>query len=193
MIAFGVSLSSAIGVSLANYQAVSKVTQLTGYQGKLNQASIFFNANIWEVDNALFYLYNNTTGKWIAPTRTITPTIGGTNFNLYVYVLQDPAKTSSIVFARINPNGRSIPVDGENTAWDFASGDGKTVWNQTDNFTYSASYNYYCIPSGGWTSGTYTHNSGEANSSCNKNNLTLSGSTLSFDGSDSAVSSIAPS
>lgn len=183
-------LASGVAVSYANYKATELSRQSVGYSGKLDQMSIFFNANIWEVDNALFFLYNNTTGKWVAPTRTINPTIGGTNFTLHVFVLQAPTSTNNIVFARVNPNGRSIPVDGQNTAWDFEDGDGKTIWNQTDNFTFSTSYNYYCIPGGGWKTGTYKHNNNtEENSGCKKNNLTLSGTTLSFDDSDSDVTS----
>ncbi len=186
----GVALSLGAGFTYAKYKTEERVNQITGYKGGLNQMSVFLNANIWEKDDALFYLYNNTTSKWVAPTRTINPTISGTTYNLHVFVIQAPASTSNIVFARVNPNGAQIPVDGENTPWHFTAGDTKTIWNQTDNFTFETSYNYYVIPTDSWTSGTYSHNNGEKNSGCKKNNLALNNSgNLYFTGSDSAVTS----
>lgn len=188
-----ISLSIGAGVTYASYQSTKAISQQIGYQGKYDQASIFFNANIWEVDNAIYYIYNNSTSKWIAPTRTINPTINGTTFTLYVFVLQSPANTSNIAFMRVNPNGKNVPDDGASNfdSAKYFTETPKTVWNQTDNFTYSTSYNYYVIPNDSWTNGTYSHNGNEKNSGCKKNNLALNGNgDLYFTGSDSNISPI---
>ena len=164
----------AAGITYANYKTAASVTQQAGYQGKLNQTSIFLNANIWEVDNAIFYMFDNREGKWHLPEKTIHPTIGGTTFTLYVYIMNGIIESgANIVFARVNPNGSHVPVDGGNTAWDFTD----TVWNQTDNIQYaqmyenSKYYNYYCVT--GWETGTgYHNNDTEKNSGYEKNVLT---------------------
>ena len=188
LITLGSFVSLGAVVSYANYKAISKVNQLVGYQGALDQTSFFLNANIWEVDNALFYMWDNQHGKWHAPIKTITPTIGGVNFKLNVFILDGQINASSdIVFVRVNPNGRSIPVDGGSTAWDFEAGDGKTIWNQTDNITYAQlhdasplkDYNYYCVDD--WTGGVNYHNNGtEKNSGYTKNRLILDEGSLVF-------------
>lgn len=172
-----VALSLGVTITYANYKTAAAINQQTGYQGKLNQTSIFLNANIWEVDDAVFYMYDDREDLWHLPEKTIYPTIEGVNLTLYVFVMNGLIVDGvNIVFARVNPNGAHVPVDGENTGWYFEDNP-KTIWNQTDNITYtqmyadSKYYNYYCV--NGWTSGVGYHNDNkEKNSGYEKNVLT---------------------
>ena len=176
-----VTAAVSISTTFAAYKAVANISQTTGYQGKLDQESIFFNANIWELDGALFFICNNYTQKWIAPSKVINPTINGTTFTLYVFILENPSRVASadnntLAFMRINPDGENVPVDGQavgnNFVSDYFTSTPQTVWNQTDNFAYDQRYNYYIIPTNGWTSGKHDHN-GEDNSGCQQNILGL--------------------
>lgn len=177
------SLSLGVGITYANYKTAASITQQAGYQGKLSQTSIFLNANIWEVDNAVFYMYDDREDVWHLPEKTIHPTIGGTTFTLYVFLMNGIIEDGvNIVFARVNPNGAHMPVDGENTGWYFTDNP-KTIWNQTDNIYYAQmhhddkDYNYYCV--NGWTSGTGYHNNGtEKNSGYEQNVLATTGGSL---------------
>ena len=176
-----ITTPTGIGLTLAIYKTGADIDQQTGYLGKFDQESIFFNANIWEKDNALFYLYNNNANKWIAPTKTINPTIDETTFTLYVFILENPSaidRSGTLTFMRVNPNGAHVPSDGEVVSsgafvLSYFTETNKTVWNQTDNFTYDRAYNYYCIPTNGWASGSGYHNESERNSGCVKNILVL--------------------
>ena len=139
-------------LSLAAFSDTKQVTQQAGYAGTL-KTSIFFNANIWEVDSPLFYLYaykgsGGVDPEFISSSKTINPTIGGVVFTLYVFEY-DTVKYDGIIFARINPSGANVPS--------FTTNDNpQTLWNQTSNITYSSSYNYYCID--GWGSSDWSNN-----------------------------------
>ncbi len=133
------------GVSFAKYTSTKKASQSIGYQGKLTAKSIFLNANIWDIDDAIMYLYaydstnEATVNAWIQPSKVINPTINSTTFNLYVFQY-DPDIYNHFNFVRVNPNGAHI---GE---WNWNDSP-QTVWNATKaiSFTSETTINYYCI------------------------------------------------
>lgn len=168
-----ISLPLSIGITYANYKTAAQVTQQTGYQGKLDQVSIFLNANVWEVDSPVYYLYDVTNDNWLLPEKTINPTIDSVTFTLYVYALQSPVNnTTQIIFARMNPTGQHINAPGF-----YYNDSPQTCWNQTGNITYSSSVNYYCVT--GWHNGVGTSN-GQTNSGVSTNHLTTSAGNLVF-------------
>ena len=160
-----------IGFALGYYKVADSVGQPIGYQGKLNQVSIFLNANIWEADGAIFFMFNNTEGKWHSPSKTINPVINNVTFTMYVFTLESPVDgTTSFTFARVNPDGEHVYSEGQAAQFYFTDSP-RTVWNQVDNLTYSNSVNYYCVKT--WKGGTGTHNNDEKNDGVETNHLTL--------------------
>lgn len=147
--------------TVAAFSDTKQVEQQAGYSGTL-KTSIFLNANVWEVDNPVYYLYafKNAGGvdpEWIHSSKTINPTINDVIFTMYVFEF-DAIKYDRIVFARMNPNGANVPSFTTND-------DPKTLWNQTENITYSSSINYYCIT--GWSTSSYETNHLAVNGSGN--------------------------
>ena len=136
-------IGTGVGLTVAKYTSSKKANQAIGYQGKLTEASIFFNANIWDIDGAIMYLYAydndnpSTVNAWIQPTRVINPTIDSVTFNMYIF-RYDPAVYDHFNFVRVNPSGPAIGT------WDWTN---HTVWNCTKpiEFTESTTVNYYCI------------------------------------------------
>ena len=139
--------SAGVGITFAKYNAVKDVSQIVGYQGKLNQASIFLNANVWEKDKAIYYIFmRDPVNQYLSPVRTINPTINNITFTMYVFVIENP-EGKTFEFLRMNPDGANVP-----------SYDTGSCWNHTDAITYSSSANYYCINT--YDNGMGYHNSG---------------------------------
>ncbi len=98
-------------ISYANYQAAEMITQQIGYSGRLEQKSIFFNADIWEASNPTIYMYKSDNGstnwEFVSESRTITPTINtGTDvqFKMHIFTLEKPVSgTTKFKFYRIDP------------------------------------------------------------------------------------------
>ncbi len=164
-------------VTFAKYVEGKKTEQSAFGLGGEREVSIFFNANIWKqgkdssgnIVDASYYLYvwyhNDGTGAdskqdILAPSAHITPTISGVVMDLYVYEF-DTTTLNRMIFIRWNPE--IAP------STDISHGDGKGNWNQTDNITYSSTYNYYCIDS--WGSGS------PAQATPNKNRIDKNPST----------------
>ena len=155
----------------ASFDALGQVTQQVKYSGTLKK-SIYLNANVWNVDNPAYYLYDDINNVWIAPTKYIeqevyhSDGVGHSKLELYVFELNvsDTTSTSapctSFNFVRINPN-----YDGTVPSWD-------AKWNQTNDITENANYNYYVI--NGWAETSYK-----------KNNIYINGAgNMQFSGSD---------
>lgn len=152
-------ISSVVSLSLnvatfAKYALMDQVTQQIGYQGKTKK-TIYINPNIWEKDQAEFfiYCYNTSTSanKWITSSKYITPEINDITFSMYVFQFDD-----------VNYDGFNIVRLKPSTAEGYDSGnDGmnwNNKWNQTDDISLNANINYYCINGWGTTYSTYETN-----------------------------------
>lgn len=135
-------LGTSIGFSMAKYETASVADQQVGYKGTAKK-SIYLNANIWNVDDPLFYMYCYKSGgsdnEWKLSSKMIMPTIYGNEsvFTLFVFEF-DNIKYDYFNFVRVNPNGAHIGT------W-TRDDNPQTVWNSTANIAYSDSVNYYCI------------------------------------------------
>lgn len=163
-------IGTGVGLTIAKYSTSEKANQPIGYQGKLTSVSIFLNANIWDVDGAIMYMYayNNTSNEWIQPTKVINPTIDAVTFNLYVF-RYDPAVYDHFNLVRVNPDGDYIGT------WDWTN---HSVWNATKAIAYSDSVNYYCIEK--WDN--IANGDGYGHATCG-----FTTHTLTLDGSDNLV------
>ena len=142
--------ASSLAMATITYSAfvdTKQVAQQAGYSGSVKE-SIFLNANIWEVDSPIYYMYAFKNGgaatEWLPVSKTITPVINDVHFTMYVFEFAT-VKYDRFNFVRINPNSnQTIPSF-------------EAKWNQTADITYSGSVNYYCITD--WNGGgnsTYT-------------------------------------
>lgn len=169
-----ITVGMSASITYASFAIRADCTQTASYKGEL-PVSIYLNANIWDTADAIFYLYAfdaispavPTNQKWIASSKTITPTIrvsgDDVNFKMYVFRL-DVLLYPYFLFGRFNPNGANVPsfTDNDNP---------KSLWNQTIDITYSSSINYYCINA--W-------DDGYGKSTVQADHLTSNNGTLTF-------------
>lgn len=125
------------GISLAGFMSVKEIAQTVGSAGQAGY-SIYLKPGMWEVDGALFYVYQwNATHQsggdsacWISSSKK-------TAEGYYVFLLKfgnqytgsgsaDADQYLNFKFVRINPNGANIPS--------FDSG---TLWNESNNLSFS--------------------------------------------------------
>lgn len=165
------------GYTLAKYAEIQKTGQSAFGLGGERMISIFFNANVWkegkdsagEIVEANYYMYvwhssdAENTRKTIIPSAHVTPTIGGTSMDLYVFEF-DTNVLNHFLFLRWNPAIAPSP--------DLETGEGHGKWNQTQDQTYDPDTNYYCIDSWG------TGDPAEATPTTNK--IIKNGNTLSW-------------
>lgn len=96
-------ICATVSLTYAGYVTVADVTR-TILAGTKPKKSIFLNANIWETDTPTYFMYarlNSGESTRIEVSKRISPTIGGTKFNLAVFEYDDVAY-DEIMFQRFN-------------------------------------------------------------------------------------------
>lgn len=144
------------GITLAGFSAKTLVNRTVGVAGKTPN-TVYLNANIWEVDNAVYFMkrFNSTDGTklmWIPVSKLITPTVQSVDFTLHVFEYDTSIRVSNLaldkfIFVRMNPNGTHIPTAGSTTdlpasEWNET---GDTFWNKSKEVTYNSDYAYHCV------------------------------------------------
>ena len=171
---FALALSS---IALAKYIEYKKTDQSAYGLGGERMVSLFFNANIWKegkdsegnIVDANYYIYvwntasPETTRATLIPSAHVTPTVGGTAMDLYVFEF-DSTTLNSFIFLRWDPE--IVP------STDLEHGSGHGNWNQTTDQAFDANYNYYCIDA--WGDGN------PATADPTRNKIIKNGSTLSW-------------
>ena len=148
---------SSIGATIAGFSASAKVMNNGIPSNGLICKTIYFNANIWEVDEPVYYMkrYNSSDGTkllWVPVSKVITPRIGGVDFTMYIFQYDENIKVSSVsldrfIFVRFNPSSSKLPsklanLNTDLTPAEWASSD--NVWNKSDVISADTK-NYYCI------------------------------------------------
>lgn len=144
LLVFSVATFSAITV--ASFSHSTRLSQQAGSKGR-QPKNIYLNPGQWNSDGAKFYMYsfqNSNTGnfEWSSSIRT-------TNEGYSVFQFTEDKSFDRIIFFRMKSDA---------TGPSLTTG----VLNQTEDITYSSSYNLYTITRMNNTNGFYILDNGSA-------------------------------